>query len=93
MIFTTPTSTARAAFENISDVNVFTLNINGVKIFVKQLTGSSDKGRACQVLLLAGGFAHKHQIGIGVAYAKHQFGACLAKRTALTVTTSGAEFF
>src|SRR6266576_322160 len=57
----------RAAFDDVGDVHVFTLQIDGFDDLRQQLTGTADKRDALQVLVAAWRLADEHQIRIRIA--------------------------
>src|SRR5215217_1827203 len=76
----------RAALEDVGDEHVGPLEPDLAEQLVEQLAGPADEREPLEVLLLAGGFADEHQVGVGVARPEHHPGAALVQRAAGTAT-------
>ena len=78
----------RTAFQNIGYVNVLAGDIDRIEKFVKQLTCAANEGGTCQILLLTGRFADKHNIGIFISYTENTVCSRFVKRAFIALGTA-----
>jgi hypothetical protein len=71
----------RSALEDVGYVDVLTVDVNGVKKFVKKLSCSANKGRAAQILLLARSLSHEQDLRIFIAYSENTVGSRFVQGT------------
>ena len=69
----------RTTLEDVCDIHVLALDIDGVEEAVEKLTRSADKGSSRKILLLARCFADEHQIGVSVARSENAIRSRLAE--------------
>jgi len=58
----------RTALENVGDVDVLALEVDGLEDLVQQLAHRADEGLALEILVAARGLAHQHQCRVGIAH-------------------------
>lgn len=82
----------RAAFDNVGDVNLCSVEIDHFEHIVEQLSGWADKRQALQILLLAGALADEHDACILGAVAEDEMVPRLAEAAAPALRTRLLEF-
>lgn len=75
----------RAAFEDVGQIDVFSLKPHGDDHLVEELAGVAYEGLSLLVFVCPRGFADEHQACVGVAGSKDDLGAVLAESAALAV--------
>ena len=78
----------RPALEHVGDEDVVAREADPLQQRVEELAGLADEGDALLVLVVAGGLAHEHEVGVGVAVADHHLGAAVAEGAAHAPATS-----
>ena len=74
----------RAALNNIGNINIFAaVKVNRFQVMVQQLAAAAHKRQALCVLVGAGAFAHKKNLGVRHTLPKHHMGAGLTQSAAL----------
>ena len=71
----------RTAFENITDKNFFTLELNRLQYLGQELTGAPDEGFSLFVLIRSRRFTHNNDIRFRIADAENEFFPRLPERT------------
>ena len=74
----------RTALEHVGDVDVRPREPDRSEQRLEHLAGLADEGRALAVLVIPGGLAHEHQIGVGMARPDHHLRPGAGKRALLT---------
>ena len=82
-----------AAFENIGNVDLVSVNAYRVEIFIEKLASRADEGNAGLIFLLSGCLADEHESGCRLSHAENDVGACLAQLAFFTGFTSFFYFF
>jgi hypothetical protein len=72
----------RPALEHVGDEDVGALQADLAQQLVQQLARPADEGQPLEILLLTGGLAYEHQVGVRVAGAEHHPGAAQVQRAA-----------
>ena len=81
----------RAAFHDVADVDVFSLQAHRFDHLRQKFSGAADEGEALHVFIVAGAFADKNQFGFGIAVAEDDFVACFVKFAARAFAEIGAN--
>ena len=83
----------RTAFQDIADVDVFTLEIDRLDDLRQQLARAADERQALLVFVVARRFADEDELGVGIARAEDDVGALRSELAALAVADFGADGF
>ena len=81
----------RPAFENVADIDLFALQIDGFDDLGEKLAGAADERQALLVFVVAGSFTDEYQFGIGIAGAKNDVRARWSELAALAVADFSAN--
>lgn len=69
----------RTAFDDVGDVNVFPLKVDRGKHLIQKLPCRTHKGSAGKILVPPRPLAHKHELGVRVAFPRHDGMALFAE--------------
>ena len=81
----------RAALDDVGDIDVGPLEPDRVDHPRQKLAGSSDERPREPVLLRAGALADEHQIGVGIALARHGIQSAPTQPASFTVPDFGKQ--
>ena len=75
-----------AALDDITDINLAPIKLDGFDDAGQQLTGGPDKGQALLIFFKPGPFADKEQSGVGISVTKNNIISATGQLTAPTIT-------
>ena len=81
----------RTAFHDVADVDVFALQAHRFDHLRQQFSGAADERQALHVFIVAGAFADKNQLGVGIAVAKNDGVSCVVEFAARAFAEIGAN--
>ena len=81
----------RTALDDVGDVHVLALEPDCLDDLREQLSGAAHKRKSLQVFVAARRFTDEHQIGFGVAHAKHNLRSALVQLAPRAVADVGAD--
>ncbi len=79
------------AFDDIADVDVFSLQAHRFDHLRKKLSGTSDEGKALHVFIVSGTFADENEFSFGIAVAKNDRVARFVKLAARAFAQVGSN--
>src|SRR5262249_41411826 len=83
----------RPAFEDVADVYIFTLEIDGLDDFRQQLARPADKRQTLLIFVIARGLADEYKFGAGISGPEDDVCALRCELAALAVADLGANGF
>ena len=81
----------RSAFEDIANVDIFTLEIDRLDDLREQLSRTTDEGQALLIFVLAGSFSHEHKFSVRIAGTENDVRTFRGKLAALAISDVGAN--
>src|SRR5262249_25479047 len=81
----------RPAFEDVADVNIFTLETDGLDDLRQQLARPADKRQTLLIFVIARSLADEYKFGAGISRPEDAVCALSCELTALGVADLGAN--